>query len=214
MKKIGIIGSGIVAKTLGAGFLKHGHQVMLGTRDTSKLADWKSGAGQGAQLGTFQDAALFGEIVVLAVGGKYANAALEIAGKDNLRGKTIIDATNPIGDLEPQNGVLNFFTDINRSLMEDLQDAFPDAHFVKAFNSVGSAFMVDPVFEMKPTMFICGNNDQAKEEVKKILDQFSWESEDMGAAEAARAIEPLCMLWCIPGFRENRWNHAFKLMKA
>jgi 8-hydroxy-5-deazaflavin:NADPH oxidoreductase len=98
--------------------------------------------------------------------------------------------------------------------MEDLQAAFPKAHFVKAFNSVGSAFMVDPSFEMKPSMFICGNNEDSKSEVKSIVEDFGWEVEDMGKAEAARAIEPLCMLWCIPGFRENSWNHAFKLLKS
>jgi predicted dinucleotide-binding enzyme len=98
--------------------------------------------------------------------------------------------------------------------MEQLQREFPDAHFVKAFNSVGSALMVDPQFkDGKPTMFICGNDDKAKEVVAGIVKQFGWESEDMGGAEAARAIEPLCILWCIPGFRNNEWSHAFKLLR-
>jgi predicted dinucleotide-binding enzyme len=98
--------------------------------------------------------------------------------------------------------------------MEQLQREFAAAHFVKAFNSVGAAFMVDPKFEGgKPTMFICGNDDAAKKSVVKILDQFGWETEDMGTAEAARAIEPLCMLWCLPGFLRNEWTHAFKLLK-
>jgi predicted dinucleotide-binding enzyme len=98
--------------------------------------------------------------------------------------------------------------------MEELQSAFPDANFVKAFNSVGNVFMVNPKFESKPTMFICGNNAGAKKEVIHILDLFGWETADMGAAEAARAIEPLCILWCIPGFLENKWTHAFKLLKS
>ena len=98
--------------------------------------------------------------------------------------------------------------------MEELQALVPKANFVKAFNSVGNNFMVNPDFNgQTPTMFICGNNENAKNEVVKILEQFGWETEDMGMAESARAIEPLCMLWCIPGMRENRWNHAFKLLR-
>ena len=74
--------------------------------------------------------------------------------------------------------------------------------------------MVNPEFGgAKPTMFICGADDAAKGEVKSLLADFGWEIEDMGGVQAARAIEPLAMLWCIPGFRENRWSHAFKLLK-
>jgi predicted dinucleotide-binding enzyme len=213
-KKIGIIGSGIVAKTLATGFLKKDYEVMLGTRDTSKLESWKAENAPTAQLGSFRNAADYGDILVLAVKGKHAKDALELAGIDKLAGKTIIDTTNPIDDeLKPVNGVLNFFTGPNYSLLENLQSAFPAAHFVKAFNSVGSDHMVDPAFESKPTMFICGNHESSKSVVKTIVDQFGWETEDMGNIEAARAIEPLCMLWCIPGFRENNWSHAFKLLK-
>lgn len=211
--KIGIIGSGDVAKSLGAGFLKHGHQVMLGTRTPAKLADWKS-KNPSAQTGTFPETAAFGELIVLAVKGNAASEALREAGTANLKGKTVIDATNPIDDAPPINGVLKFFTTLDRSLMEQLQAEVPDAHFVKAFNSVGNARMVNPHYkEGKPTMFICGRDDQSKSAVTKVLDQFGWETADMGGPEAARAIEPLCMLWCIPGFRENQWTHAFKLLR-
>ena len=99
--------------------------------------------------------------------------------------------------------------------MEKLQQSFPEIHFVKAFNSVGNSFMVNPSFPGgKPSMFICGNSEKAKAEVKEIIDLFGWETEDMGMVEAARAIEPLCMLWCIPGLTKNSWAHAFKLLKA
>jgi hypothetical protein len=110
--------------------------------------------------------------------------------------------------------VLKFYTDLDQSLMERLQKAFPDAHFVKAYNSVGSARMINPDFPggAKPTMFICGNDDKAKAVVRGINDQFGWETADMGKVEAARAIEPLCMLWCILGFTQNEWTHAFKLL--
>ena len=211
--KIGVLGSGMVAKVLGSGFLSHGHSVMLGTRDSSKLADWQSENPQG-QVGSFSATAAFGEVVVLAVKGSVAAQALAQSGAENLAGKPVIDATNPIADAPPENGVLQFFTDQNGSLMEDLQAQFPDAHLVKAFNSVGSARMVNPTYAAgKPTMFICGNESAARETVGELVEQFGWEVADMGTAEAARAIEPLCMLWCIPGFKDNQWTHAFKLLK-
>ncbi|MGO8799505.1 MAG: NADPH-dependent F420 reductase [Roseiarcus sp.] len=212
--KIGVIGSGVVAQTLGGGFLKHGHQVALGTREPAKLADFKAKHPAAGILG-FAETAAFGEIVVLAVGGAVALDALALAGAANIAGKTVIDACNPIGGGPPVHGVLSYFTTFKDSLMERLQKAYPDAHFVKAFNSVGQGQMVNPVFAGgKPTMFICGNDAAAKKAVERVLDQFGWETEDMGAVEAARAIEPLCMLWCIPGIARNDWSpHAFKLLK-
>lgn len=210
--KIGILGSGAVAKVLSGGFLKHGHEVMIGTRTPDKLADWAK-ENPKARIGSFADAAKFGELVVLAVKGTAAQDALRAANASNLAGKTVMDATNPIADAPPTNGVLKFFTNLDESLMEQLQREFGNAHFVKAFNSVGNACMVNPQFKGgKPTMFICGNDEAAKMTVSGILDQFGWESADMGKAEAARAIEPLCMLWCIPGFLRNDWMHAFKLL--
>jgi hypothetical protein len=210
--KIGILGSGAVAKSLAGGFLKHGHEVMLGTRDRAKLQEWGAQNPRGA-VGQFADAAAFGEVIVLAVKGAVAADALRAGGVSNLAGKTVIDATNPIADAPPTNGVLKFFTSLDDSLMERLQREFGNARFVKAFNSVGNACMVNPKFAGgKPTMFICGNDDAAKRTVTGILEQFGWEIADMGKAEAARAIEPLCMLWCIPGFLRQDWVHAFKLL--
>jgi 8-hydroxy-5-deazaflavin:NADPH oxidoreductase len=213
--KIGILGSGDVGQILANGFLKYGYDVKIGTRNESKFAEWKAKAGSKASTGSFQEAASFGEIIVLAVKGLVALEVLKMAGEMNLKGKTIIDTTNPIDDKAPENGVLRFFTSLDESLMEQLQKAYPAANFVKSFSIVGNVFMVNPDFNgVKPTMFICGQNENAKSEVKEILDQFGWETEDMGAIEAARAIEPLCMLWCIPGFIKNQWGHAFKLLKT
>jgi predicted dinucleotide-binding enzyme len=198
---------------LASGFLKHGHDVMIGTRTASKLADWAKQNPKGS-VGGFAQAAKFGELVVLAVKGTVALDALRAAGAANLAGKPVIDATNPIADAPPVNGVLKFFTNLDESLMERLQREFPDARFVKAFNSVGNLLMINPQFKGgKPTMFICGNDEAAKQTVRGILDQFGWETADMGKAEAARAIEPLCMLWLIPGFLRNEWSHAFKLLR-
>ena len=214
MKKIGIIGSGDVGKTLAAGFIKYGYQVMIGTRTPSKLDEWKGQFNNVLKIGSFSDTAAFGEILILATKGTIAVESLKMAGADNLIGKTIIDPTNPIADAPPVNGVIKYFTNLDKSLMEILQVEFPKANFVKAFNSVGSPFMVNPDFgAIKPSMPICGNNQKAKEEVAEILYLFGWEPIEMGMAESARAIEPLCMLWCIPGFRENKWSHAFKLLR-
>jgi len=212
--KVGIIGSGVVGQTLAAGFLKHGHQVEIGTRDPAKLQDW-SAKNPGAAVKSFEEAAAFGDLGVLAVGGEVAQQALTLIGSSALQGKTVIDACNPIGGGPPVNGVLSFFTPQNQSLMEQLQKAYPSAHFVKAFNSVGSGQMVNPVFTSgRPTMFICGNDKDAKTTVERILEQFGWDTEDMGAVEAARPIEALCMLWCIPGIGKNDWSpHAFKLLR-
>jgi len=210
--KVGVLGSGDVAKVLATGFLKHGHDVMMGTRSAAKLADWETKNPTG-RVGSFDAAAKFADLVVLAVKGTAAADALRAAGAQNLIGKPVIDATNPIADAPPRNGVLSFFTNLNESLMEILQTEIQDARFVKAFNSVGNARMVNPQFEGgKPTMFICGNDDGAKKTVTGILDQFGWETADMGKVEAARAIEPLCMLWCIPVFIRNQSTHAFKLL--
>lgn len=214
MSKIGVIGSGQVGQVLADGFLKYGHEVMRGTREPQKLASWKEAAGSKATVGTFGEAASFGEIVVLAVKGTVAADAIGLCGADALAGKVVIDATNPIADAPPVKGVLSYFTGPNESLMERLQAAAPKALFVKAFSCVGNAHMINPDFGgSKPTMFICGDDADAKGKVTAILDQFGWDTEDMGTVEAARAIEPLCILWCLPGFRKNQWSHAFKLLK-
>ncbi len=210
--KITILGSGNVATTLAAGFLTRGDSVMLGTRNAAKLADWQAQHPQ-AQVGSVEQAAAFGELAVLAVKGGAASAALRQAGV-GLAGKVVIDVTNPIGDAPPVNGVLNLFTGPNQSLLEQLQREQPALRLVKAFNSVGAHLMVKPQLPGgPPTMFICGNDAAAKASVTKILDDFGWDTADMGGAEAARAIEPLCMLWCIPGLTRNQWQHAFKLLR-
>jgi 8-hydroxy-5-deazaflavin:NADPH oxidoreductase len=215
MKKIGIIGSGQVGQVLANGFIKHGYQVMIGSRDEEKLSEWKQKGGAQAHLGSVEESAKFGDIIVLAVKGEAALDAIALAGVANLANKTVIDTTNPIDHSKPPvNGVLPLFTGPNDSLLERIQNAADQAHVVKAFSCVGNAFMVNPNFSQgKPTMFICGNNTLAKAEVTAILDKFGWNTEDMGMAESARAIEPLVSLWCLPGMLRKQWNHAFALFK-
>ena len=213
--KIGILGSGTVGQTLGAGFLKHDHSVMLGTRDPQKpeVQKWLQDT-PGAKAGTFQETARFGELLVLATGGNVAADAISLAGADNFNGKTVMDATNPISG-PPAGGILPFFTGPNDSLAERIQAQLPQAHIVKAFNSVGANRMVNPSYRQgKPTMFYCGDHDAAKESVRAIIEQFGWQPCDCGGIVAARAIEPLCILWCSRGFQHNQWDHAFSLLTA
>ncbi|HLU86275.1 MAG TPA: NAD(P)-binding domain-containing protein [Taishania sp.] len=185
-KKIAVIGSGAVAQTLAEGFNKHGFQVMIGTRSPEKLEDWLS-KNKGVSVASTAETAKFGDIVVLAVKGSVARLVVEEL-QEYLNGKTVIDTTNPIAESAPENGVLKFFTDLNNSLMEDLQKAVPQANFVKAFNSIGSQYMVNPNFGTPPTMFICGNEIESKKEVSEILQIFGFDVEDFGEMESARAI--------------------------
>lgn len=215
--KIGIIGSAEVGQALGEGFLKEGYEVMLGTRDPSKpeVVKWKK-EHPGSRTGTFAETAQFGELLVLATAGDVVENAIRLAGVEQFNGKIVIDSTNPMDSKRPptKNGVIHFFTSLEDSLLERTQRTLPRAKLVKAFNSVGSSLMYKPNLPGgKPSMFICGNDESARRSVSRILEQFGWEVEDMGVAEAARAIEPLCILWCIPGFLRNDWAHAYKVLK-
>ncbi len=187
---------------------------MLGTRDPGKkeVTDWVAQT-PGAQAGTFDQTAKFGELIVLAALGRAVESMIDMAGHANFDGKTMIDATNPLTDDPPVQGILRYTTGPNESLGEWIQAKLPKAHIVKAFNSVGSPLMVNPKFsDGTPTMFYCGDNADAKAQVAAIIRQFGWEPYDCGGIIASRALEPLCMLWCLPGFLRNDWRHAFKLL--
>jgi hypothetical protein len=210
--QFGVLGSGAVGQTLAKGLKAHGYEVRIGTRSPGKLTDFCRETG--IPEGRLVDVSAWAQALILAVLGSAALEALEAAGSRNLAGKPILDTTNPLSQDPPENGVLRVFTGPNESLMERLQAAYPTAHFVKVFNSVGSGLMVNPVLPGgRPTMFYCGDDAGAKAVTARLLEQFGWEAEDMGRATAARAIEPLCQLWCIPGFLHNDWLHAFRLVR-
>jgi predicted dinucleotide-binding enzyme len=210
MARYGVIGSGDVGKALALGLKKHGHEPHIGSRDGKKLAAWSQETG--VLEGTFRAVADQAEVVILAVAGAAAEETVRGLAPA-LSGKVVIDTTNPIGG-PPVNGILTFFTGPNESLLERLQRIAPAARFVKAFSSVGNALMVDPALPGgPPTMFIAGNDAPARAQVTALLADFGWDVEDLGAAEGARAIEPLCQLWCAPGFLRNQWSHAFKLLR-
>lgn len=204
---IGVLGSGDVGKTLANGLKNAGYNVAIGNRKGLKVEGWDG------DIGKYAEVAANSGLLILAVKG---SAAVEVVSGlvKELAGKTVIDTTNPISDNPPDEGVISYFTSLNDSLMERLQLAAPEANFVKAFNSVGNAFMVNPDFNgTKPVMFICGNNTDAKNEVSKLLNKIGWDSEDFGGVKSARVIEPLCVLWCLPGFLRNDWSHAFTILK-
>ncbi len=210
--KIGIIGSGGVAQTLGSGLLGKGHEVMLGTRDASKLAEWVAKSGVSASVGSFADAAKFGEVVLVSVLGDAALSAVNLAGVINFKRKTVIDLTNPLdfsGGLPPK-----FTATIGNSLGEQIQKALPEANVVKAFNTIGASVMVDPKFgDDTATQFIAGNDDTAKKEVTALLREFGWDVEDLGGIEQAFFLEAFASLWINYGFKYNQWAHAFKFLK-
>lgn len=211
-KRFGVLGSGEVGQALAKGIAADGHEVRIGSRTPGKLAKFSKRTGIAA--GSFAEVAAWGQALVLAVAGTAAVDAIELAGAGNLAGKLVIDTTNPISREPPEDGVLRYFTGPNESLMERLQSAYPGARFVKAFNSVGSGLMVHPILSGgPPTMFYCGNDAEAKAIVAELLERLGWEGADMGGAVAARALEPLAQLWCIPGFREDDWTHAFRLLR-
>jgi predicted dinucleotide-binding enzyme len=212
--RIGVIGSAAVGQTLAGGLKTHGHDVRIASRSPQKLAEFSAKTGIAAAHPA--EVAAWAAALVLAVKGSIALDAVRELGGSSIAGKIVIDTTNPIANEPPQDGVLKFFTSPNDSLMERLQHAVPDAKFVKAFNSVGAGLMVNPSFPggAKPTMFYCGDDAAAKTTVKAIIEELGWEAADMGSAKAARAIEPLCQLWCIPGFRSNEWtSHAFHVLR-
>jgi len=212
--RIGVLGSGPVGRMLGGGFIGRGDEVMIGSREpnSDKLKEWKTANGPRASTGSFADAAKFGELVALATLWSGTESALQLAGPDNVKGKTLIDATNPLvfNDDGPPTLALGW----NDSGGEQVQRWLPGAHVVKAFNIVGNTHFVRPDFPSgPPTMFIAGNDARAKETVTKILRDFGWNDVvDTGGIEGARLLEPMCILWVVYAFNEGSREHAFKML--
>jgi hypothetical protein len=211
--RIGILGSGEVGQKLGLGFATLGHEVKIGTREPGgeKLKPWLAEAGGKASTGTFAETAAFGELLVLATAWSGTQSALQLAGAPNTMGKVVIDATNP---LDFSGGGPALAVGFKDSAGEQVQRWLPQARVVKAFNIVGNQFFFRPELPGgPPTMFYAGNDAAAKGDVKKILDDFGWESIDLGGLENARYLEPMAMVWIVHGFTSKAWNHAFKLLR-
>jgi predicted dinucleotide-binding enzyme len=209
--RIGVLGSGDVGRALAKGFIALGHEVKIGSRDPDKLSDWAAAAGERASTGTFEEAARFGDILVLATLGVATLDAIRMAGVQHFAGKVVIDTTNPLdfsGGIPPRLSVGH--TD---SLGEQVQRTIPGARVVKAFNTVGNAHMVNPQFPGgPPDMFIGGDDEDAKQIVSQICNHFGWGVIDLGGIEVSRYLEPMCLVWVLHGARSGSWNHAFKFL--
>lgn len=212
-KRVGILGSGDVAKQLGRGFAKHGYEVRLGTRDPAKLAAWAKEAGPHASIGSFAEAAAFGDVVVLATHGAATEAVLDLAGPGTFAGKVVLDATNPLEF--GKGGVPGLFVGTTDSLGERVQRKLPAAKVVKCFNTVGNVRMVDPKFAAGPVrMMICGNDAGAKKLADEILREFGWAGAlDVGGIDGARWLEALVPLWVRAGQALGTWEHGFQVVR-
>jgi predicted dinucleotide-binding enzyme len=210
--KIGIIGSGEVGQRLGDGFIELGHTVKIGTRDPQKVAAWVEKHDGKASAGSFSEAAAFGkDMVAIATLWTGTQSAIEMAGPANFAGKVVMDVTNPLDFSSTPPKLAIGHTD---SAGETVQRLLPDARVVKAFNTVGNPLMLHPDFAGgRPTMFVCGNDDGAKDLVRDIAFSLGWETLDVGGIEGSRLLEPLAMLWVVHYFRTKNGNHAFKLLR-
>jgi len=212
--RVGVLGTGEVGRRLAEGFRSRGHEVMIGSRDPGKpeLREWLSGGGAGIESGTFAQAAKHGELIVLAVLGDAAEEAIADAGPDNFSGKVVIDAMNPLdfsGGFPPKLSIAG-----EDSLGERVQRALPDANVVKAFNTIGNPYFVDPSFtDGEPTMLIAGNDEAAKRTVTDLLADFGWShTVDIGGIEGSRELEAICIIWVKVGGLRGSWDHGFKLL--
>ena len=197
--RIGVLGTGMVGHALATKLVQLGHEVKMGSRTegNEKATAWAETAGANASHGTFADAAEFGELIVHCTAGMHALAALGEAGVANLSGKVVIDVSNPLdfsGGMPPTLAVCN--TD---SLGEQIQSTFDDARIVKALNTMNCNVMVDPsLVPGDHAVMICGDDADAKRQVRELLKSFSWPAErivDLGGIRAARGLEMYLPLW-------------------
>jgi predicted dinucleotide-binding enzyme len=203
--RIAILGSGVVGQALARGWPHHDHEVRIGTRDADKpeLA--------GFTTGSAEDVTAWGELIVLALHGEATEPVVQSVAA-NLAGKVVIDATNP---LDFSGGGPGLFVGTTDSLGERVQRAAPEALVVKAYNTVGNQLMVDPKLPGgPPTMFIAGNDEDAKSTVTQLLENTGWDVADMGGIEASRWLEAIALAWVAYGFRTGGWTHAFKLLRS
>lgn len=212
--KIGIIGSGDVAQSLGKGLSALGHEVMVGSRDPKKkeLLSWKSKLGRKASIGMTTEAASFGDICFLAVAW-HAGEDVIAQVRPQLAGKIVIDVTNPL--VFNDEGPPQLSIGHTMSGGEIVQQSLPDSHVVKALNIINHTNMVNPDFKSgTPTMFVCGNNKSAITHSMQLLDEMGWKDiVDLGGIEKSRLLEPLCLLWIEYGVANNTWKHGFSILK-
>jgi len=201
--KIGIIGAGVVGSTLGKGWAAKGHQVMFSSRNphSDRMRALVAEAGPNASAGTVAETLAFGEVLVIAIGWEALPDALR--GVGDWSGKIVIDATNRFSP-PPANSV--------GSAAEDIAH-ITGARVVKAFNTIGAANMVDPPFSEKPTMFIAGDDSEAKATVTQLTEQMGFEVVDAGPLSNAGLLENLARLWVTLARGSLGPNIAFRLLR-
>jgi len=216
-RKTGILGTGMVGSTVGAKLVELGYEVKMGSRTAGneKAAAWAKSQGAKASHGTFEDAAKFGEIVLLCTKGDATMEALKLVKPESLRGKTVIDISNPLDFSKGMPPTLvQQYTNTN-SLAEEVQKALPGANVVKSLNIVNCQVMVNPKKSGgDPTMFVAGNSGPAKEEVKGILKQFGWSDIiDLGDITGARGMEMILPIWLRTWGATQNGYFGFKIVR-
>lgn len=214
--KIGVLGSGPVGMQLGKGFAAHAYEVKLGSRTPGKveLQDWVKSTKGNVSVGTFAEAAKFGDVIVLCSLGEAAEKVVKLAGTGNFEGKLVVDATNP---LDFSKGMPpGLFVGTTDSLGERIQRMLPSAKVVKCFNIVNNQTMISPgMKEGLPDMLICGNDEGAKQQVAKFLNEFGWGNPiDIGGIEGARWLEAYTALWVRVAAKLGAWNTAARFLRS
>jgi 8-hydroxy-5-deazaflavin:NADPH oxidoreductase len=217
MKKIAVLGTGMVGNTIGTKLVSLGYNVMMGSRTATneKAQDWVQANGANASAGTFAEAAAFGEIIFNCTKGDASLDVFKMAGIENFKGKTIIDIANPLDFSKGMPPSLLPDLSNTNSLGEEIQKLLPEANVVKTLNIVNCEVMVDAKKSGgDPTMFVSGNSPEAKEEVKAILNQFNWtDIIDLGDITTARGTEMLLPIWLRTWMATGNGYFAFKIVR-
>ncbi len=212
--QIGVLGSGDVGRTLAAGVHALGHTVMLGTGHQSeeRVQQWVTAQGAGAAVGTFAEAAAFGELLVFTIRGDGVEAVIAKAGPEHFAGNTVLDTTNPLDFSGP---VPTLFVGQTDSMAERIQRLLPGAHVVKAFNYVGFNQMVHPQLPGgPPTLFLAGDDADANAAVATLGRALGWEPLEVGGLFTARFLEPLAMVWILTAMRDKVRGQALKMLRT
>jgi hypothetical protein len=210
--RFAVLGSGQVGRSLGAGLVRHGHDVVMGSRDpdSEQVRTWLAATGDRASAASYAEAAQQGEVGVLVTAWGGTETALTLAGANNLAGKIVIDVTNPLGFGPEGPHLVIGHTD---SGGEQVQRWLAQSQVVKTWNTVNHAHMIDPKIPGGPgDMFYCGNDAEAKAFVADLLDQCGWPSIDVGGIDGARLLEPMVILWVRYAMSHATSDHAFKLL--
>jgi predicted dinucleotide-binding enzyme len=217
MKKFGVFGTGMVGNAIGKKLIDLGQQVMMGSRtiDNQKAIEWSNVNGNNASNGTFEDAAKFGDLIFNCTKGEIAIDVIKSAGIENFNGKTFIDISNPLEFQKDSAPILIPHYTNTTSLAEHIQNTIPAAHVVKTLNIVNCEVMVNPSKSGgDPTMFMSGNNADAKEEVRKILQSFGWNDIiDLGDITTARGTEMMLPIWLRTYIATKNPHIAFKIIR-